>query len=210
MHRLDKDTSGVMVVAKDDVAFHQLTKQFKNRTVGKVYCAIVYGRFGQDEGLIDAAIGRHPRERKRMSTQTKKGRIAITRWKKVEEFEELHPPRDLSSDWSDTSDPGSPLLHRPSHLGDPLYGRKGRPGAIHDPFLKDCIKRINRQALHAQRLEFNHPRTGERVQFISPIPQDMKEVLEWLKSQTKNSSSPLTASGSEEPLSRRGEGVGEG
>jgi len=183
VHRLDKDTSGVMVVAKDDVAFHQLTKQFKNRTVGKVYCAIVYGRFGQDEGLIDSAIGRHPSVRKRMSTQTKKGRTAITRWKKVEEFEsctllEIFPRTGRTHQIRvHLSSIGHPIL------GDPLYGRKGRPGAIHDPILKECIKRMNRQALHAQRIEFNHPRTGKRVQFISPIPQDMKEVLEYLRSQ---------------------------
>jgi len=70
-------------------------------------------------------------------------------------------------------------------LGDPLYGRKGRPGAIHDPVLKECVRRMDRQALHAQRLRFNHPRTGERIQFVSPISQDMREVLEWLRSQTK-------------------------
>jgi len=183
VHRLDKDTSGVMVVAKDDVAFHQLTKQFKNRTVGKVYCAIVYGRFGQDEGLIDSAIGRHPSVRKRMSTQTKKGRIAITRWKKAEEFEsctllEIFPRTGRTHQIRvHLSSIGHPIL------GDPLYGRKGRPGSIHDPVLKECIKRMNRQALHAQQLAFNHPRTGEKVQFISPIPQDMKEVLEYLRSQ---------------------------
>ena len=82
VHRLDKDTSGVMVVAKEDEAYHHLTKQFKNRTVEKVYLAIVYGKFGQDEGLIDSAIGRHPSERKRMSTRTRRGRAAITRWKR--------------------------------------------------------------------------------------------------------------------------------
>ena len=190
VHRLDKDTSGVMVVAKDDEAFHQLTKQFKNRTVKKIYWAIVYGRFGQNEGLIDSAIGRHPSERKKMSTRTKKGRTAITRWKRVEEFDsctllEISPQTGRTHQIRvHLSSIGHPLL------GDPLYGRKGRPNAIHDPFLKECVKRMNRQALHAHRLEFTHPRTGERVQFISPIPQDMKEVLEWLKSQ-KSPFTPL-------------------
>ena len=185
VHRLDKDTSGVMVVAKDDEAFHQLTKQFKNRTVEKIYLAIVYGRFGQDEGLIDSAIGRHPSERKRMSTHTKKGRMAITRWKKVEEFNsctllEIFPQTGRTHQIRvHLSSIGHPLL------GDPLYGRKGRPGAIHDPVLKECVKKMNRQALHAQRLEFTHPRTGGRVKFVSPIPQDMKEVLEWLRSGTQ-------------------------
>jgi 23S rRNA pseudouridine1911/1915/1917 synthase len=185
VHRLDKDTSGVMVVAKEDEAFHQLTKQFKNRTVEKVYFAIVYGRFGQNEGLIDSAIGRHPSERKKMSTRTKKGRTAITRWKKLEEFDsctllEIFPQTGRTHQIRvHLSSIGHPLL------GDPLYGRKGRPGAIHDPVLKECVKRMNRQALHAHRLGFDHPRTGERVHFVSPIPHDMKEVLEWLRSQTK-------------------------
>src|SRR5512139_3296537 len=86
VHRLDKDTSGVMVVAKDDEAYHQLTRQFRNRTVEKVYLAIACGKFGQQEGLIDSAIGRHPSERKRMSTRTQKGRMSMTRWRRVEEF----------------------------------------------------------------------------------------------------------------------------
>ena len=186
VHRLDKDTSGVMVVAKEDEAFHQLTKQFKNRTVEKVYFAIVYGRFGQNEGLIDSAIGRHPSERKKMSTRTKKGRTAITRWKKLEEFDsctllEIFPQTGRTHQIRvHLSSIGHPLL------GDPLYGRKGRPGAIHDPVLKECVKRMNRQALHAQQLEFTHPRTGERVQFVSPIPHDMKEVLEWLRLKPKH------------------------
>ncbi len=185
VHRLDKDTSGVMVVAKDDEAFQHLTKQFKNRTVKKVYSAIVYGRFSQDEGLIDSAIGRHPSERKRMSTRTKRGREAITRWKKVEEFDgctllEIFPQTGRTHQIRvHLSSIGHPVL------GDPLYGRKGRPGTIHGPVLKECVKRMNRQALHAQRLEFTHPRTGKRVQFISPIPQDMKEALEWLRSKAK-------------------------
>ncbi len=182
VHRLDKDTSGVMVVAKDDEAYHHLAKQFKNRTVKKVYWAIVYGRIVRDEGLIDSEIGRHPSERKRMSTRTRRGRPAITRWRKVEEFEsaallEIFPQTGRTHQIRvHLSSVGHPIL------GDPLYGRRGRPGAIHDPALRECVKRLNRQALHAQRLEFNHPRTGERVEFVSPMPRDINEVLECLRS----------------------------
>ena len=185
VHRLDKDTSGVMVVAKDDEAYHDLAKQFKNRTVKKVYCTIVYGRVSRDEGLVDSDIGRHPSERKRMSTRTKRGRPAVTRWKKVEEFDgatllEIFPQTGRTHQIRvHLSSIGHPIL------GDPLYGRKGRPGAIHDPVLRECVKRLNRQALHAQRLEFTHPRTGERAQFVSPMPRDMEEVLEWLRSKSE-------------------------
>jgi len=183
VHRLDKDTSGVMVVAKNDEAYHHLIKQFRNRTVEKVYLAIAYGKFDQAEGLIDAAIGRHPKERKRMSTRTKKGRIAITRWKRVESLDgfsllEIYPQTGRTHQIRvHLSSMGHPLL------GDPLYGRKGRPGSIQDPVLKECVRRINRQALHAHRLAFDHPRTGGRVQFEAPLPQDIQEALEWLRSQ---------------------------
>ena len=185
VHRLDKDTSGVIVVAKDDEAYHQLTKQFKDRTVEKAYLAIAYGKFGEEEGLIDSAIGRHPSERKRMSTRTKKGRAAITRWKVRERldgftFLEIFPQTGRTHQIRvHLSSMGHALL------GDPVYGRKGRLGSIHDLVLKGCLKKMDRQALHAHRLGFNHPRTGARVQFVSPIPQDMKEVLEWLRLQTR-------------------------
>jgi 23S rRNA pseudouridine1911/1915/1917 synthase len=189
VHRLDKDTSGVMVVAKDDEAYHQLTRQFRNRIVEKIYLAIACGKFGQQEGLIDSAIGRHPSQRKRMSTRTRRGRAATTRWKAVERLDDF-TLLEVSPETGRThqirvhlASIGHPLL------GDPLYGRKGRPGAIQDPLIKRCVKGLNRQALHAHRLGFDHPRTGERVQFVSPIPQDMREVLECLRSQTPPSTS---------------------
>ncbi len=185
VHRLDKDTSGVMVVAKDDEAYQHLTKQFKNRTVEKVYLTIAYGNFRQEEGLIESAIGRHPSQRKRMSTRTRKGRMAVTRWKKIESLDgftllEIFPKTGRTHQIRvHLSSMGHPLL------GDPLYGRKGRPGSIQDPVLKESVKRMKRQALHALRLAFSHPRTGEKVEFESPIPQDMREVLDWLRTQSK-------------------------
>jgi 23S rRNA pseudouridine1911/1915/1917 synthase len=180
VHRLDKETSGVMVVAKDDEAYHHLAKQFKNRSVEKIYLAIARGHFSQNEGSIDLAIGRHPRERKRMSTRTRRGRPAVTQWKVVEKFNgltllEIFPKTGRTHQIRvHLSAMGYPLL------GDPLYGRKG---GFQDSVLKGCSRRLNRQALHAHRLGFIHPRTGKRVEFISPIPQDISEVLEWLRSQ---------------------------
>lgn len=186
VHRLDKDTSGVMVVAKEDQAYQHLTRQFKNRTVEKRYLAITYGKFHQEQGMIDSPIGRHPSQRKKMSTRTRKGRAAVTRWKVLERLDgftllDIFPQTGRTHQIRvHFSSLGHPLL------GDPLYGRKGRPGTIHDPVLKECMKRMNRQALHAHQLGFIHPKTGEKLEFVAPIPQDMKEVLEWLRSKTKD------------------------
>jgi len=169
-----------MVVAKNDEALQHLTRQFKNRTVEKIYLAIVYGKLNQDEGLIDSAIGRHPSERKRMSTRTRRGRPAVTLWKVVERFDgltllEISPKTGRTHQIRvHLSAMGHPLL------GDPLYGKKRR---TQDPVLRECPQSPSRQALHAYRLAFIHPRTGERVEFVSPIPQDMKDILDWLRSQ---------------------------
>ncbi len=181
VHRLDKGTSGVMVVAKDDEAYRELTKQFKNRIIDKVYLAIARGRFSENEGVIDLAIGRHPTERKRMSTHARRGRAALTRWKVSERFDgltllEIFPKTGRTHQIRvHLSAMGHPLL------GDPLYGKKGAP---HDAVLRESSKRLKRQALHAYRLGFVHPRTGERVEFLSPLPPDIDEALKWLRSQT--------------------------
>jgi 23S rRNA pseudouridine1911/1915/1917 synthase len=189
VHRLDKGTSGVMVVAKDDEAYHHLMKQFKNRTVKKVYLAIAYGKFNKDEGVVDAEIGRHPSERKRMSTHARRGRPALTTWKVRERFDgfallEIHPQTGRTHQIRvHLSSVGHPLL------GDPLYGRKGRSGSAQGPVLRGCVEKLGRQALHAHRLGFIHPRSGETVEFISPIPHDMKEVLARLRSKAAHEES---------------------
>jgi 23S rRNA pseudouridine1911/1915/1917 synthase len=182
VHRLDKETSGVMVVAKDDEAYRQLARQFKNRKAEKVYLAIVYGNVKQNEGLIDTPIGRHPDQRKKMSIRPTKGRAALTRWKVLEKFGaftllEIYPQTGRTHQIRvHLTSMGHPLLQ------DPLYGRRGKSGIINPPQLRECLRRMNRQTLHAHRLGVDHPRTGERVQFIAPIPQDMKETLECLRS----------------------------
>lgn len=182
VHRLDKETSGVMAVAKDDEAYHQLARQFKNRRVEKVYLAVVYGNVKGDEGLIDAPIGRHPDQRKKMTIRMKKGRTALTRWKVLERFGsftllEIHPLTGRTHQIRvHLTSMGHPLLK------DPLYGKRGKSEIVDDPKLKECLKRINRQALHAHRIGFDHPRTGQRVEFVAPIPEDMKETLDCLRS----------------------------
>jgi len=194
VHRLDKETSGVIVVAKDEGAYQDLTKQFKNRTIDKVYLAIARGRFTQEEGVIDLAIGRHPTERKRMSTRSprmRRTKAALTRWRVLERLDgvtllEISPKTGRTHQIRvHLSAMGHPLL------GDPLYGR-GR--ALQDHTLKECSRRLGRQALHAHRLDLTHPATGERLQFISPLPADMREVLDWLRSEKKTSDTRLQTS----------------
>ncbi len=181
VHRLDKDTSGVMVVAKGDEAYHHLARQFKNRVVQKIYLAIAQGEIEGKEGMIEAPIGRHQTERKRMSTHTRKGRAAITRWKVIEWLNgftllEILPQTGRTHQIRvHLSSIGYPIL------GDPVYGKKNRDGSIQDSVLRECAKRMGRQALHAHRLGFVHPRTGERVDFVAPVPKDFEEVLDCLE-----------------------------
>lgn len=180
VHRLDKGTSGVMVVAKDDEAYHHLIKQFKERVIEKVYLTVTYGTFSKDEGVIDSEIGRHPSERKRMSTKTKKGRPAITFWKVIEKFEgytflEVRPQTGRTHQIRvHLSSIGHPIL------GDPLYGRKGKTGAIKNVTIREYLKNMKRPCLHAYRISLNHPKTGQRMEFIAPIPDDMKKLLNYL------------------------------
>lgn len=199
VHRLDKETSGVMVIAKNERAFQHLARQFKNRKVEKVYLAIVYGEVKGTEGLIDAPIGRHPDQRKKMTIRTSRGRAAQTRWKVLERFGsstllELYPQTGRTHQIRvHLTSIGHPLLR------DPLYGKRGRSLLLGDPHLKDCLRRMNRQALHAYQLGFDHPGTGERVRFVAPIPQDMKETLECLRIRSRNLSPTSIRKGSHEP-----------
>ncbi|PWB82056.1 MAG: RluA family pseudouridine synthase, partial [Candidatus Methylomirabilota bacterium] len=172
VHRLDKDTSGVMVVAKDDEAYHHLAKQFKNRTVKKVYRAIVYGRVSRDEGLIDSDIGRHPSERKRMSTRTKRGRPAITRWRKVEELDgvtlvQLEPQTGRTHQ----------IRVHLSAIGHPVVGDKVYGGRREQKFnvQRSTFKaKAERHLLHAWKLGLFHPRTHEWMEFEAPPPEDFR------------------------------------
>ena len=178
VHRLDKDTTGVMVVAKTDRAHLALTRAFQWRRVTKTYVAVVYGEPAAPEGVVDAPIGRHPRDRKRMAVVTG-GRPARTLYRVVERLG------------------GTALLHcrlvtgrthqvrvhmaHAGHalVGDPLYaGRQWRN--LGEPAASAC-RRFPRQALHAWRLELDHPVTGERLTFEAPLPPDIQRLLATLR-----------------------------
>lgn len=187
VHRLDKDTSGVMIVAKNDSAFQGLAAQFKERRVRKEYIALVWGRMAKQKGAIDRAIGRHRTDRKRMSSVRagSRAREALTHWQ-VEEFFPLAGPRSRSFGVTllrlrphsgrthqlrvHLADEGHPVV------GDAVYGSK-RKSAQYDAALRD----FPRQALHAERLEISHPRTGAPMSFRAPPAADLEELLRGLR-----------------------------
>lgn len=179
VHRLDKGTSGLMVVAKSDEAHQRLSDQFKKRQVSKLYTALVHGSLKQDEGAVDAAVGRHPVERKKMSTASRRGKPALTRWRVLERYGAF----TLLEARIETGRTHQIRVHLGS-LGHPVAGDSVYGGAkrvIEPPALRAVLKKLARQALHASRLSFRHPVTGREMTFESPLPEDMAEVIRFLR-----------------------------
>jgi 23S rRNA pseudouridine1911/1915/1917 synthase len=164
VHRLDKETSGCLVAAKNDVAHRELSKQFATRTVDKIYLALVSGKLQKQAGVIEEKIGRHPVHRQRMSVNSPRGRAAKTEYYVLRSNEQaslieckLHSGRTHQI---------RVHLH---HLGHPVLGDK-----IYAPRF---LKNFPRQMLHAWKLGFRHPRTGEWKKFEAPVPDDFKQAI---------------------------------
>lgn len=191
VHRLDKDTSGVMIVAKSMYAFQQLARQFKDRQVKKEYLALVLGKLKHERGIIDRPIGRHRSDRKRMSSlhALARKREAVTEWSVVKCFR--HKNEALGLDWVSLlrltprtgrthqirvhlADLGHPVI------GDKVYGRK-RPHATVKSANVSSVDSFSRQALHAERLGLFHPRTGASMEFYAPLAEDIERLLETLE-----------------------------
>ncbi len=175
VHRLDKDTSGAVVVALDDRAYYGLVEQFKTRSIERHYLALVHGRFAKPAGTIDLPIGRSKTHRKKFSTRTRVPKEAVTHWQVIESFHEA----TLLKITLATGRTHQIRVHMSSigHpvLGDSLYGRK--------TWLSLSNRRIKipRQMLHAEGLGFVHPVTGQKLRFYVPVFEDMKEILQILR-----------------------------
>jgi len=182
VHRLDKDTSGLLVVAKTDLAHRALVSQFQKHEVKKKYLALVWGRLPQRQGRIAREIGRHPQERHKMSVHARRGKEAVTFWRVLQEFSGPLTLVELSPQTGRTHQlrvhltaEGHPIL------GDAVYGGgasrfKGAP-----PALSSLRPLVKRQMLHAWQLRFTHPRSGEEVGWEAALPEDFQVVVEKLE-----------------------------
>ncbi len=169
VHRLDRDTSGIIVVAKDWAALDQLARQFRERTVGKRYLAIVRGVINRDSGIVDLPIGRHASKRHKMSVRSRRSRVAVTRFQVRERFKEA----TLLDIWPRTGRTHQIRVHMAAIgfpiLGDTTYGRRAAQSKV-----------VPRQALHALSLTFDHPQRGERITLSAPLWPDLAAVIEGL------------------------------
>ena len=169
VHRLDKDTSGAMLVAKTDLAHISLAEQIRSHSAGRIYLAVVYGNIASDSGRIEGAIGRHPKDRKKMAVVRQLGKTAVTHFQVVERLGRY----TVVSCRLETGRTHQIRVHMASigHplVGDPKYG----PAKVES--------RIKGQALHSSEIHFTHPRTGETMSFSAPMPQDMLLLVEQLR-----------------------------
>lgn len=178
VHRLDKDTSGLMVVAKNDKTHQELTTQFADRSLSRVYRALVWGVPSPVSGSIEGAIGRHPRSRQKMAVVTRGGKEALTHYKVLEVFGTFASLVECKLATGRTHQIRVHMAHI-GHpvVGDPLYGTRRRAPKAAEKGIASLLEGFGRQALHAGEISFIHPRTGKKMDLNCPLPPDMKKLL---------------------------------
>lgn len=184
VHRIDKDTSGLLVIAKTPEAKTKLGLQFFNKTTHRSYNAVVWGNFTEDEGRIEGNIGRDPKDRLRMSVfpaDSETGKPAVTHYRVIERFGYV----TLVECVLETGRTHQIRAHM-KHIGHPLFGDeryggteilRGNRSSTYKAFIQNCLTLCPRQALHARTLGFVHPATGRQMDFTSDLPEDMKQLV---------------------------------
>ncbi len=185
VHRLDKDTSGLLVAAKTAEAHASLTAQFAARSISRLYEALVWGRPLPAQGMVEGKIGRSPRNRKKMAVVTRGGKEAATAYSCLASYAEGRIARIECRLLSGRTHQIRVHMTHIGHplLGDPLYGRKN-PAALKQlpPAAQRAVGGLPRQALHAKTLGFQHPVSGARLDFSSPLPPDLSQLIDNLES----------------------------
>lgn len=180
VHRLDKDTSGLLIVAKNDAAHQELTRQLAERKISRQYLAIVGGNFTHTSGTVDLPIGRHPVHRQKMSTDARQSKTAVTHYQVLEQFDNC----SLLLVKLDTGRTHQIRVHMAHFkhpvLGDKTYGHWSRISLKDESGRRQEIV-VPRQMLHAAKLTFTHPETGQEMRFEAPLPQDMQKILTKLR-----------------------------
>ncbi len=184
VHRIDKNTSGILVIAKNELALNKLSRQFYERTTGRKYVALVWGTPDPPEGTITGHVGRNIRDRKIMQVfpDGSQGKPAITHYSLIEDFGyvslvecrlETGRTHQIRVHFSHIK---HPLFNDEEYGGDKIL--RGTTFAKYQQFIRNCFTILPRQALHAKSLSFDHPVTGKRLSFDSELPDDMKQVIE--------------------------------
>ena len=192
VHRIDKDTTGLLVIAKTEAAMTHLAKQFEAKTTEREYVAIVWGTVKEDEGTIEGNIARHVKDRMQMAVfeDPTIGKPAVTHYKVLERFGYV----TLVSCILETGRTHQISVHM-KHLGHPLFNDaryagdlilKGTTFTKYKQFIDNCFKILPRQALHAKTLGFIHPTTGEMMRFDTELPQDMQDCIEKWRNYSKS------------------------
>jgi 23S rRNA pseudouridine1911/1915/1917 synthase len=180
VHRLDRETSGLLVVARTPAAHRALAAQLQDRTLGRIYLALSWGQWREDAGTIDAPIGRNPRDRQRMAVVRRGGREAVTHWEVVSDLGFVQLCR-VRLQTGRTHQIRVHFAHR-GHpvVGDPVYGDDRRARAVHPrdrQAAAGLVRAAGRQMLHAAELHLRHPRDGRMLQITAPLPRDFADAL---------------------------------
>jgi len=186
VHRLDKDTSGVIIVAKNNFAHTHLSKQFNEHSIDRKYIAIVWGKLRPQKGEIKTFITRSSKNRQLMDVSQTKGKLAITNYKTIETYENDRVPTLSLVEYRLKTGRTHQIRVHMKFKGNPILGDKSYKKKLKklkdvDPELDEIITKIDRQCLHAKSLEFLHPTKNERLLFVSKLPNDLHKIVKKLR-----------------------------